>query len=235
MAKIYGHDSYLTHSEFRYFGWTIVLIVFPVAVVILAFRYAAPTITFVLVLLFLLLLLKGLEPLIRLFESKGLQFYRGNRGEQEVRRLLVELPDSYIVFADVEIGRDRGNIDFVVLAPSGLFLLEVKSHSGNVGYDGYTLTLDGRRFRDKNFFRQVHGQIWALKGYLQQSGPAPYIRAVIVFSSTYASVRFGYQPIDGIFIIQKDFLLGLFNRLPAYNYPEPVSLIEEQLKKVVHL
>lgn len=235
MATIYGHDSYLSRSEARYFIWSMVLIIVPVGAIFLLMRYGTPTITLVVILIFLLVLLKGLEPLNDLLESKGIRFYRGNKGEKEVRKLLAELPDGYLVFADVEIGANKGNIDFVVLAPSGLFLLEVKSHSGNVDYDGYALTLRGKRFRDKNFFRQVHGQIWALKRYLERVGPVPYIRAAIVFSSPYASLRFGYHPIEGIYIIQKDFLLGLFHQFLPYDYPVPISLIEEELKKVVRL
>ncbi len=235
MAKIYGHDSYLSQSELRYFIFSVALILLPVAAIFLLIRYATPTVTLAVVLVLLLALLKSLEPLSNLFKSRGMQFYRGNTGEKEVHRILAELPDDYIVFEDVEIGTKKGNIDFVVLAPTGLFLLEVKSHSGNVDYDGYALTLRGKRFRDKNFFRQVHGQIWALKRYLQQAGPAPYIRAAIVFSSPYASMRFGYHPIEGVYVIQKDFLEGLFKQFSLYKYPVPVNLIETELKKAVHL
>lgn len=169
------------------------------------------------------------------FERRGMKFYRGNKGEKDVRKVLAELPETYIVFADVEIGHNKGNIDFVVLAPSGVFILEVKSYAGEIDFDGFALTINGRRFSDNNFFREVHGEIWALKQYLQQSMPSPYIHAAIVFSSPNASMNFGYNQIENIYIIQKDFLPGLFTRLPLYHYQVPISLVEASLKRTVHL
>lgn len=129
----------------------------------------------------------------------------------------------------------KGNLDFVVVGPPGVFLVEVKSHGGKIDFDGYGLTLNGRSFTDKDFLRQVHGQMWALRKYLEASlGAAPYIHSVMVFSSRYASLHFGYKPVNNVYIVQKDFLLGLFDQFPKYNFAVARERIEDIFLKATN-
>ncbi len=123
----------------------------------------------------------------------------------------------------------------MVLGPTGIFIIEVKSHKGEIGYDGTGLTLNGKSFKDKDFFRQVHGQTWALKSFIkQQTGIDAYIHPAIVFSSPYASVHFGYSPIANVYIIGKKNLLGMFGHFPESKIFTD-SRIKQALLKTVRL
>jgi len=60
-------------------------------------------------------------------EKEYYKFYRGGKAEGAIYYELAKLSNYFFVFQDIKIG-DQGNIDFVVLGPTGLFSIEVKSH-----------------------------------------------------------------------------------------------------------
>ncbi len=55
---------------------------------------------------------------------------RGAAGEVAVASMLRELPDSYVVIHDVEMG--AGNFDHVAIGPKGVFIIDAKSWRGTV-------------------------------------------------------------------------------------------------------
>lgn len=62
----------------------------------------------------------------------GHNWIRGGRGEALVGKVLTSLPDDYVVFHDIHLpdeagGHTRRNIDHVVLAPRGIFVIETKN------------------------------------------------------------------------------------------------------------
>lgn len=232
MAKFYGKDTYLVHKEFRYFALSLMVILIPVALVFLALRYGSAGLTILAALAVLLLLLIIIKPLSDYLNLKGLQFYRGDFGEKQVRKVLKKLPDDFSVFEDVRIGDKKGNIDFIVVGPTGLFLLEVKSFAGVVEFDGQVLTLNGKVFGNRNFLRQVHGEVWALKQFLDGAGRSPFIHSVLVFSNKRARLNFGLQTVENVYIVHKDFLPELFFKLPSYQYPLSRELLETKLRGV---
>jgi hypothetical protein len=234
MAKFYGKDKHLSREELGYFALSVVVILLPLALVFVLIRNMAPAAIILALLATLALLLFVLEPLSKRFGFRGLQFYRGLAGENQIRGILSELPETFSVFADLRIGDRRGDIDFVVAGPAGLFLLEVKSHGGRVEYKGGSLTINDKDFPSRGFLRQVHGEIWALKQYLEKFGPVPYIHSVLVFSNDYAFVNFGFLPVDNVYIVQKDFLLGLFGRFGTYQYPLSREQLEAALLEAVN-
>ncbi len=176
----------------------------------------------------------ALEPLGNFFAGKANKFYRGAAGEKAVKKILLELPQEFTVFEDVQIGQHRGNIDFVVLGPCGVFALEVKSYGGQIGYNGYNLTLNGRSLNGESVLRQVHGEIWALKNYLEQElRESVYVYAAAVFSHPHATMEFNFQPVENVYVIHKDDLEALFNHLAPYHYPLPRERVEAALAKTV--
>ena len=52
---------------------------------------------------------------------------KGNEGEEYVLKYLSELPNDYVVFDDIVIGYYQGNIDHVVVGPTGIFVIETKN------------------------------------------------------------------------------------------------------------
>lgn len=235
MAQFYGKNSgYLKRNDLKYFSFSIGLVLLVLIIVLLLTQSAPPTVAALAALACIIFIIQLADPFIMFFKRKSNQFYRGWGGELDIKKALEKLPDDFTVFQDVIIGKEKGNIDFVVLGKSGLFILEVKSHKGEISYNGSELTINGRTFRDKNFFRQVHGQTWALKNYLkQQTGEDIFIHSAIVFSSPYARMHFGYNPISNIYIIQKDFLLGLFDHFQSSATPLNQHKITQAMMQTV--
>ena len=136
-------------------------------------------------------------------------FLNGLRGEDSVVALLKDaLSDEYSIYCDVIIDPKFGNIDYVVLGPVGIFTIEVKSHKGEIGFDGQHLTRNGNQF-EKDFLKQVMGQAISLHDFLLGKLNADiFVKPVIVFSS-YAKMHFGFKSIKNVSVIQKHWLVKL--------------------------
>lgn len=132
------------------------------------------------------------------------QAIMGARAEEKVSEILGGLPKGYAVFNDFPC--PMGNIDHIVVGPTGVFVIETKSHSGEI-----TLSPDGNLLRDgkpleKDFLKQVLGQSFWLKEKLAgPDGRAPFVNPVVVFTCAFVKV---YQPVKSVRIVNKKWLLG---------------------------
>jgi hypothetical protein len=99
--------------------------------------------------------------LIALFKKYFLRldnFLAGNEAELDVGdTLLDDLPESYIHFPNINL-ENKGNIDYVLLGPTGIWTIEVKSHIGYINFDGIELKRGGKLF-EKDFLKQAYATI----------------------------------------------------------------------------
>jgi hypothetical protein len=66
-------------------------------------------------------------------ENRSAQKLAGRGGELQVAGVLAkELPDDFVVLNGVALPRGLGDVDHVVVGPSGLFLLETKTMAGRI-------------------------------------------------------------------------------------------------------
>ena len=159
------------------------------------------------------------------------KFFQGLKGEDVVAYELKKLPDAYSVFADVVIKPEQGNIDFVLVGPTGIFTIEVKSHKGVIGFNGSQLTRYGQLL-EKNFLWQSKSQAMSLHNFLKEKlGVEIYIKPTIVFSR--AKITFGLKPLENTYIIQKQWIQKLIASHPFYHFPKDRQQIEELLKTLV--
>ena len=75
-------------------------------------------------------------------------FFKGAAGEEIVARELARLPAGYHVFHSMDIGggvlmRRSGDIDHLVVGPTGVFAIETKNWRGNVSLTDGKLQVDG--------------------------------------------------------------------------------------------
>ncbi len=63
--------------------------------------------------------------------QKGNSWFKGDKGEKIVSRHIESLPAGYYIFDDVTIPNGRGNIDHLVIGPTGIFVIETKNYSGS--------------------------------------------------------------------------------------------------------
>lgn len=57
----------------------------------------------------------------------GKNWVKGLEGENIVLEQLNTLPENYFVFHDVKLPGGYGNIDHIVVGPTGLFVIETKN------------------------------------------------------------------------------------------------------------
>ena len=121
----------------------------------------------------------------------------GRTGEQQVRSTLRrELPDEYVLINGLLVPRAAGDIDHVVVGPSGVFLLETKTMAGHIvcEADGtWRRTKLGRGGTTYAGFigdpaAQVKRNIMAVRACLQERVPALFggvplwVEGVVVFA-----------------------------------------------------
>ncbi|HWQ21758.1 MAG TPA: nuclease-related domain-containing protein, partial [Clostridia bacterium] len=69
-------------------------------------------------------------------ETAADRYYGGAGGEFDVGATLSELPDEFHVFNGLDFY--AGDVDHVVVGPTGVFVVETKNHSGTISLkDGY--------------------------------------------------------------------------------------------------
>ncbi len=68
---------------------------------------------------------------------------RGYQGERQVSTVLDGLPQSWVVFHDVDLGPESA--DHVVISPGGVFVIETKNYFGIVRTTRSALRIHGRR------------------------------------------------------------------------------------------
>ena len=127
----------------------------------------------------------------------------GYTGEALVANLLEGLPDEFHVFHDIKHRDLAGNIDHLVVGPTGVFVLETKNWRGHVAYsdekkllhDGNDKTTDVKALLQR--VGKVHDKIKAL------SGLDVFVKGVMVF--TRASVTPNFEAT--VALQQDDFLI----------------------------
>jgi hypothetical protein len=139
----------------------------------------------------------------KLYEKLERRASKGARAEEKIGSLLQQLPDDYAVFHDIE--SPYGNIDHVGLnKKNNIFLLETKSHKGEVVYDGNNLLINGN-LPEKDFINQILNNIYWLRDEIKkQNGMTVFIKPIIVFTNAFVKVP---NPVKNISIINKKYLL----------------------------
>jgi hypothetical protein len=128
---------------------------------------------------------------------------RGAEGEELIGRLLAQLGPDYLVWNDVK--SPYGNIDHIVYNKRGcIFLIETKSHYGNVRAVGGKLLLDGAPF-EKDILQQTMNNAYWVREKVQSSlGLTTWVTPVIVFTRAFVEVS---EPVKGVNILYRKVLL----------------------------
>jgi hypothetical protein len=167
-------------------------------------------------------------------ERDSYTYAKGDRGEKSVlTELTTSLSDDYVIFHHVVLEKNKGDIDFIVLGPTGLFILEVKNYSGEISLINDILMRDAKPF-EKDILWQAKGQARILEQYLKKTlGITIFSRKVVVFCDG-ATMKFGLTPVHDIYIIKNQWLKKLIEEIsPTYVFPVDRKVIQEQIYKAV--
>lgn len=159
------------------------------------------------------LLFAGLKEGLKWRKSAD-NFLTGDDGETIVEDILKKLPDEYIVIPDLKLPK-LGNIDFVVVGPTGIFALEVKNYrrSYKIKFNGKSLTFNGKIWK-KDSLRQTINNAITLGTHLRTALNDPYISVIPVLVFTGRQIlRFGLRRVkNNARVIRQEFLLNLLTK-----------------------
>jgi Nuclease-related domain len=123
-------------------------------------------------------------------EREHISYRKGAVGEAITARILEGLSDDYVVFNDVTT--EFGDIDHVVVGPTGVFFIDTKHWKGVVGVDRHgKLLLNGKPTTKDAVGALVATCAETKKKLKTLCGYEPYIRAVLCFTSARVDASFG--------------------------------------------
>lgn len=131
------------------------------------------------------------NPKLDELEKKRVAMRRGASGESSVALLLANFPDEFCVINDLTT--PFGNLDHVVVGPTGVFVLDTKNWRGVVSADGKGELLLNGRPTDKPQIRQFVGRVMGMKDKIKVMAPEfdPYFQTVFVFTAARVDANWG--------------------------------------------
>lgn len=126
---------------------------------------------------------------IKTIESEGLSFRKGAVGEAVVGYVLEKFPEDYRVIHDLTT--PFGNIDHVVVGPSGVYIIDTKNWRGIITADGNgEILLNGKQ--QKPEIKNLQRTIMNIKEKIKVlCGEDPYIQGILAFPSAYVEAKWG--------------------------------------------
>lgn len=140
-----------------------------------------------------LLILLLVVPIYRLTRN----YLKGSEGEGKVEIELNKLPQDYFVFHDLPTG--RGNIDHVIIGPTGVFIVETKNWKGKPWMKEGVLHLG--KYPCPQLSKQAFSCAMFLNEYLKRCGLSVYVTAVLCLVQREArsfKARAGHVEIVGL-------------------------------------
>jgi len=116
-------------------------------------------------------------------EAAADRYYGGAGGEYDVGVVLSRLPQEFHLFNGV--GFYAGDVDHIVVGPTGVFVVETKNHSGTISLKDGCLCRNGELL-DRDFVHQATAEAMYVKGRLNPQVQC-HVRPLVVF--TRAKVR----------------------------------------------
>jgi hypothetical protein len=158
-----------------------------------------------------------------------LKLRKGLKGEGKVYFTLNKLSDDYTIFQDVVLG-EFGNIDFIVVGPTGVMAVEVKNMSGNVETtkDESNLILNGKEL-SFNPLNQTYAEAKELEKVIDQP-----VTPILVFSNN-IEIHFGFNKVKGVYVIGIKWLLELVKKPSHQLSSDEVTRVESQIKELCQI
>ena len=141
-------------------------------------------------------LLVSLVPLaVFYFYLRKYRIYNaGWEGEKQVAKLLSsKLSDDYLLINDLYLHNSGGDIDHVVLAPSGIFVLETKNWSGDITCNGDDWQRAGKRNFKSSPSLQVKRNAAKIKHIIDSSQAFRslnvWVEGIVVLTNSHATLH----------------------------------------------
>ena len=124
------------------------------------------------------------------YERERMNWRRGALGEHIVSDTLERLPETYFVLNDIKTS--SGNLDHVVVGPTGTFAIETKNWRGVVIGDGQGELLINGTACEKPEVRKFLARTMRVRDQIISLARRDvYMRAVMVFPNAYVEANYG--------------------------------------------
>ena len=178
MVRVIGHNDHLSKIARKYRNRLILaLMLYPPALALaLLYPQIIPAVAIGLALI--------TAKLVKL-SSKYIKYKKGIKGEIKVEKALSKLDNSYILINNVRLPNRNGNIDHVVVGPTGVFAIETKNIRGNFiceGDEWYKIK-NGKVRRIKSLSRQAKQNAYDLRKFLRKHGCDQFVHGVVVLTN----------------------------------------------------
>lgn len=123
-------------------------------------------------------------------------------GEEEVYKELIRLPEEYLFLSDFHKNR-KGNVDFVVVGPSGIYAIESKNtKKGKITLDNDNIYINGSLFKDIDPLKQAHEEAMEIQKHLKESLALSLpVTPVLVFANPAVETTFCKEKKLGVFVV----------------------------------
>jgi hypothetical protein len=147
--------------------------------------------TFALAFLASILLWKWVDRKLITLDKDRAAYRSGALGENAVASALRDLPANFWVIHDVPA--PFGNLDHVVIGPTGIFVIETKNWRGVVSADGTGELLLNTLPLDKPYIRQFVSRMLDVRDKIRRlaNNLDPFYQAVFVFTSARVEAKWG--------------------------------------------
>jgi len=145
----------------------------------------------------------------------------GAEGERQTAAILAELEDlGYRVLHDRRIPGTRANIDHIVVGPTGVYVVETKSWSGDVRVRAGEVRVAGRRSR---VVEQVRREADAVAVAL------PCVQVTPIVCVHRADLPLRPVEVDGVAIVRPSSLVRKLRQGPTHLAPADIERLVSQL------
>jgi len=226
MAQVNGKAGAATyHKGDRLMYWALVPMVMMGILIYLLFRSGVQTAGFLGAGVACVVVALGFWCVRDVFslEAAADQYYGGAGGEYDVGVVLSRLPQEFHVFNG--LGFYAGDVDHIIVGPTGVFVVETKNHSGTISLRGGRLCRNGELL-NHDFVRQVTSEAMYVKGRLKPQVPC-HVRPLVVFARAKVRVR---TAVEGVRVVALSSLIdAIVGREPSLS-PEDIRRYTERLE-----
>jgi hypothetical protein len=158
-------------------------------------------------------------------EAAADRYHGGAGGEYNVDAVLSRLPQEFHLFNGV--GFYAGDVDHIVVGPTGVFVVETKNHSGTISLKDGSLCRNGKLL-DRDFVHQDTAEAMYVKGRLNPQVQC-HVRPLVVFTRARVRVQ---TAVGGVRIVALSSLIDtIVSREPSLS-PEDIGRYAERLEDI---
>ncbi|RUO68456.1 nuclease-related domain-containing protein [Idiomarina ramblicola] len=168
----------------------------------------------------------------------------GAKGELKTLKLLEKLPDSYVLFNQVDVPNSRAKrgfteLDLIVVGPNGVFVVEVKNNNSKVTGDelspnwiAHKVGRKGGRYTAKvrNPIKQLKKQVHVLAEHLKKNRAFTWIDGVVFFSHRSARVKLSSPP--SVPVLERKGLVEYILNYQPKRAPSNLNTAAQELAKL---